>query len=124
LKIRLRRTVNTQEKPQQKELLTGKNTRKREILDIAGELFYFSAMIETGTVDNFKCTCGGETFEFNTRNVQYDKGRKQYPFMTCVICFAKYRNDGVDEKGNFRIFRQGALSEEWVLDNRMALKLN
>jgi len=116
--------VNTQGRPQRKELLTGKNTRKREILDIAGELFYFSAMIETGTVDNFKCTCGGETFEFDRKNVQYDKGRKQYPFMTCVICLAKYRNDGVDDKGNFRIFRQGALSEEWVLDERMSLKLN
>ena len=76
-------------------------------------------MILTGQIDNFKCVCGSMTFQFDTaRHLDKDC------IMTCAVCLTKYRNDGADDKGGYKILRQGTFSEEWLPDDRMSVRLN
>jgi len=76
-------------------------------------------MIATGQIDSFKCICGGTTFQFDTKN-----HLKKDCVMVCVVCLTKYRNEGIDDKGGFKILRQGAFSEEWLPDERTAVHIN
>jgi hypothetical protein len=76
-------------------------------------------MIVQGQIDNFKCICGSTTFQFDIKN-----HLEKNCVMVCVTCLTKYRNEGADDKGGFVILRQGAMSEEWLPDERMSAHIN